>query len=118
LDVIAVSVFLGIKKASLAGGLGTRGEGRRAYITTTTTSHVRDGRAFVVNTLFSVSGKWPFGNCGAMVHEPGLVVTSTLRARLAEALIGIGLAMVLCTRDDGKNCVLGVATNPRTWANR
>jgi hypothetical protein len=48
---------LGIKKASLAGGLGTRGEGRCAYITTTTTSHVRDGRAFVVNTLFSVSGK-------------------------------------------------------------
>jgi hypothetical protein len=57
LDVIAVSVFLGIKKASLAGGLGTRGEGRCAYITTTTTSHVRDGRAFVVNTFFSVSEK-------------------------------------------------------------
>jgi len=30
-----------------------------------------------------------------MVHEPGLVVTTTLRARLAEALIGIGLAVVL-----------------------
>ena len=77
--------------------MGTRGEGRCAYITTTTTSHVRDGRAFIVNTLFSVSGKWPFGNCSPRVQGLVLMVTTTLRNRVDELLICIGLAVEICT---------------------
>ena len=98
--------------------MGTRGEGRCAYITTTTTSHVRDGRAFIVNTLFSVSGKWPFGNCCPRVQGLGLVVTTTLRNRVDELLACIGLAVEICTWAEGTNWALEVTTSPRTRTER
>jgi hypothetical protein len=59
---IVFGLFLGNKKASLVGGLGTRGESRCAYLTTTTTFVLRLAVAFVVNTSFSVSAQKPFGN--------------------------------------------------------
>jgi len=55
-------LFLGNKKASLVGGLGTRGESRCAYLTTTTTFVLQVAVAFIVNTTFSVSAQMPFGN--------------------------------------------------------
>jgi len=59
---IVFGLFLGNKKASLVGGLGTRGESRCAYLTTTTTFVLNVAVAFVLNTSFSVSAQKPFGN--------------------------------------------------------
>jgi hypothetical protein len=59
---LVFGLFLGNKKASLVGGLGTRGESRCAYLTTTTTFVLRVAVAFDVNTSFSVSAQKPFGN--------------------------------------------------------
>jgi hypothetical protein len=62
LSNLLLGLFLGNKKASLVGGLGTRGESRCAYLTTTTTFELRVAVAFIVNTTFSVSAQTPFGN--------------------------------------------------------